>query len=337
MKTHLSTSKSNPRSSQHSRKKHIAVIIVNWNSADCLARCVEGLLGQSLKPDRILIIDNSSTDNSIESVKSSASFIEVVHRKKNFGFANSNNFAAAMCGNYQWLALVNPDTASESDWLENLMNAASRHPEYSMFACKQVQADRPEYLDGTGDCYHVSGLMWRRDFGRSVSTVQNRVCEVFSPCGGAMLISRKAFEEAGGFDEDFFCYTEDVDLGFRLRLLGHRCLYVPSSVIHHAGSASAGKKSDFSIYHGHRNLVWTFFKNMPFSLLVIYLPQHLFLNLFSLIWFFGKGRTKVILKAKQDALKGMTRMLRKRRNIQSSKRIRSIELLKIMHRGLPKR
>lgn len=337
MKTHLSTSKSNPSASQHSRKKHIAVIIVNWNSADCLARCVERLLGQSLKPDRILIIDNSSTDNSIESVKSSASFIEVVHRKKNFGFANSNNFAAAMCGNYQWLALVNPDTASESDWLENLMNAASRHPEYSMFACKQVQADRPEYLDGTGDCYHVSGLMWRRDFGRSVSTVQDRVCEVFSPCGGAMLISRKAFEEAGGFDEDFFCYTEDVDLGFRLRLLGHRCLYVPSSVIHHAGSASAGKKSDFSIYHGHRNLVWTFFKNMPFSLLVIYLPQHLFLNLFSLIWFFGKGRTKVILKAKQDALKGMTRMLRKRRNIQSSKRIRSIELLKIMHRGLPKR
>ncbi len=98
--------------------------------------------------------------------------------------------------------------------------------------------------------------------------------EVFSACAAAALYRRDVFEALGGLDEDFFCYMEDVDLGFRLRLAGWGCTYVPTAVVHHVGSATSGRRSHFTTYHGHRNLVWVFFKNMPGALLWLYLPQH---------------------------------------------------------------
>ena len=120
----------------------------------------------------------------------------------------------------------------------------------------------------------------------------------------------------GGFDEDFFCYLEDVDLGFRLRLAGHRCMLVPDAVAHHIGSATTGgQHSDFAIYHGHRNLVWTFIKNMPGALFWLFLPWHLVMNLASIVWFSLGGHGRVILRAKLDALKGIPKMWRKRREV----------------------
>jgi GT2 family glycosyltransferase len=92
------------------------------------------------------------------------------------------------------------------------------------------------------------------------------------------LYRRSALIELGGFDEDYFCYVEDVDLGFRLRLAGHQCLYIPSSIVHHVGSGSTGgKNSDFAVYHGHRNLVWTYVKDMPGFLFWLFLIPSLFL------------------------------------------------------------
>lgn len=133
------------------------------------------------------------------------------------------------------------------------------------------------------------------------------------------MISKDALLSAGGFDEDFFCYVEDVDLGFRLRLLGHRCWYVPDSVVLHVGSAVTGRRSDFSIYHGHRNLVWTFVKNMPGVLFWLLLPLHVVLNLVSVIWFALRGQGAVILRAKRDALLGLPKMWRKRQQIQKAR------------------
>ncbi len=172
-------------------------------------------------------------------------------------------------------------------------------------------------LDGEGDAYHVSGLVWRMGHGAPVPAVAENEREVFSPCAAAALYRRSALLEAGGFDEDYFCYVEDVDLGFRLRLAGHRCLYVPLSVAHHVGSGTTGgRHSDFAIYHGHRNLVWTFVKDMPGLLFWLLLPLHVLLNLVSVIWFVLRGRGGVILRAKRDAVLGLPKMWRKRQQIQ---------------------
>ncbi len=173
-------------------------------------------------------------------------------------------------------------------------------------------------LDGAGDSYHVSGLAWRTAHGAPDSAVTDYEHEVFSPCAAAALYRHQALIELDGFDEDFFCYMEDVDLGFRLRLAGYRCLYVPRSVVHHVGSGtSGGQDSAFSMYHGHRNLVWVYVKDMPGLLFWIFLPLHLLLNLASIFWFaLIRGRRRVILRAKYDALRGLPKMWRKRRNIQ---------------------
>ena len=94
-----------------------------------------------------------------------------------------------------------------------------------------LRAHDPHRVDGTGDCYHVSGLVWRRDRGILAASAHNESGEIFSPCAAAALYRREAFLEIGGFDEDFFCYLEDVDLGFRLRLQGHRCRYVANATV----------------------------------------------------------------------------------------------------------
>jgi GT2 family glycosyltransferase len=126
--------------------------------------------------------------------------------------------------------------------------------------------------------------------------------------------------DVGGFDEDFFCYVEDVDLGFRLRLAGHKALYVPDAVAHHVGSATTGgQHSDFAVYHGHRNLVWTFMKNMPGILFWLLLPLHAAMNLVAVAVFTLRGQGWVILRAKWDAVKGLPTMWRKRKLVQSTR------------------
>jgi GT2 family glycosyltransferase len=239
----------------------------------------------------------------------------------NNGFARGNNLAIeAASVESEWIALINPDAFAEPHWLEMLLTAAESNPEFDVFGSKLVNAIDPAVFDGTGDAYHISGLVWRTAHGVPVSALGESECEIFSPCAAAALYRRSAFVALGDFDEDYFCYVEDIDLGFRMRLAGHRCLYVPGSVAHHVGSGTTGgQHSDFSIYHGHRNLVWTFVKDMPGVLFWLLLPLHVALNVVSVIWFALRGRGGVILRAKRDALLGLPKMWRKRQHIQKTR------------------
>ena len=158
--------------------------------------------------------------------------------------------------------------------------------------------------------------------------------EVFSACPAAALYSREEFLKVGGFDEDYFSYFEDIDLGFRLRLSGGKCLYVPEAVVHHIGSASTGKRSDFSVYYGYRNMIWTFVKNMPNPLIWIFLPFHISAILFFVIYLTLRGQGKVISRAIFDAIHGLPKMIEKRKHIQKNRKIKAIELIKVMSTGL---
>ena len=303
----------------------VSLIIVNWNSSRYLRQCLSSMREQTVRPRHIIVVDNGSRGTSLSDIKKEYSDIDMdiewIRLKENIGFAAANNLGARRAVGSHWLALLNPDAFPEPDWLANLLQAAEKHPQYSFFGCRMMSATHPDRLDGTGDIYHTSGLVWRHRHGCVSGEADLTYREIFSPCAAAALYRRDAFFEAGGFDDHYFCYSEDVDIGFRLRLLGYQCLYVPDAVVHHIGSATAGRHSDFSVYHGHRNLVWTFFKNMPFSLFLIYLPQHILLNIFSLIWFALQGQTSVILKAKSDAIKGIPLVWRKRKIIQTNRRV----------------
>lgn len=310
----------NPAPAATKARPKVTVVIVNWNGAGFLKRCLNALADQSVPPHEIILVDNASTDDSVD-IAASFPGMKLIRSPVNRGFAGGNNLAfAAASPESEWIALLNPDAFADPAWLKSLLLAVERHPEYSAFGSKLVSANDPTVLDGTGDAYHPSGRVWRSGHGVPVSAVEDLECEIFSSCAAASLYRRDALDALGGFDEDYFCYVEDVDLGFRLRLAGHRCLYVPKSIVLHLGSATTGgQDSDFAVYHGHRNLVWTFVKNMPGVLFWLLLPLHLLLNFASLLLFSLRGRYALIARAKYHALLGLPGMWRKRRHIQRNR------------------
>lgn len=311
----------------------VAVIIVNWNGGELLMRCLDALRRQTRAPDRVVIIDNDSRDDSVARVENRVELSEVIRLGRNAGFAEANNLAVQMVSDCAWVALLNPDAFPRHDWLEQLLAAAGRASGYSFFASLLLKVDDRNGIDGAGDVYHASGAHWRHRHGETLRAIDLQEREIFSPCAAAALYSRDAFLEVGGFDESFFCYAEDLDLGFRLRLAGHRGLYVPQAVVHHMGSALTGRRSDFTVYHGHRNLVWVFVKNVPGPLFWLYLPQHLLFNLVSVLWYGLKGQGRVILRAKWDAIKGLPRVRRERKAIQARRKVGAFALRQLMDRG----
>jgi GT2 family glycosyltransferase len=316
--------------------RSVAAVVVNLNSGKLLERCLRSLANQALKPARTIVVDNGSSDGSADGVEERFPGVEVLRLDENTGFARANNLAIDRAEGCEWVALVNPDAFPEPSWLEKLVEAAAAQPEYTFFASRLVDGVNGATLDGTGDLYHVSGWAWQRGHGQKVGEADDSQAaeEVFAPCAAAALYRREAFQEVGGFDESYFCYFEDIDLGFRLRLAGHRCLYVPQAVALHLGAATAGRESDFAVYHAHRNLVWTYVKNMPTGLLFLYLPHHLFVNALTLAWFSLRGHPRAIFRAKLDALRGLRRMLTTRRDVQARRRADAGDIRHAMARGV---
>jgi GT2 family glycosyltransferase len=312
----------------------VAVVVVNFNGGPCLERCLEALSRQTLRPTRTVVVDNASTDGSADGLASAHPDIEVIRLPCNIGFAAANNLGCKLAGDCEWLGLVNPDAFPEPAWLASLMKAALANPEYVCFGSLLIRSEEDAVVDGTGDVFHVSGFTWRRDGGQLVTTKNWTSEEVFSPCAAAAVYRRDVFMSVGGFDESFFCYHEDTDLAFRLRLRGHRCLFVADAVVHHVGFTSVGgPTSDFIIYHSYRNRVWMYLKNMPPSLLWMHLPEHLASNLIELASAVLRRQGHVALAAKRDAFRDLPRVLRERRHVQRTRKVRTRELRRVMGRG----
>jgi len=312
----------------------IGVIIVNWNGADLLKRCLEALTKQQRSPDLVVIVDNASTDDSLMAVDSVLPGAHVIRLDVNAGFARGNNLGLEAVRNCDLVALLNPDAFPSPQWLRELAETATRNPQVDSFASLMRLAGDPARLDGIGDSYHVSGRAWRNGHLASASRAPDAPFEVFAPCAAAALYRRSALESVGAFDEEFFCYFEDVDLGFRLRLQGRTAICVPSAVVDHVSSGTSGYRSDFAVYHGERNMVWTFFKDMPGLLFWRYLPQHLLLNVVSLLYYPLRGQGRAVWRAKWDALKGLPAVLEKRRNVQANRVATDRAIRSAMRRGL---
>lgn len=315
--------------------KNVAILIINWKSSSLLLDCLKCIFRQKSIAADVIILDNGGEDPIPEDYLKRFSSVLFHKSEKNVGFAAGNNLLLRMAAGYKWIALVNPDTFLEPSWLNNMLSAAKNNPRYSFFASHLVRANNPSKIDGDGDAMHVSGLAWRKNYGLAANQGAINPTEVFSPCAAAALYRRDVLEEVGGFDEDFFCYFEDIDLGFRLRLAGHRCLFVPDAVAYHVGYASTGgQQSDFVVYHGHRNLVWNYVKNMPGILFWLFLPLHIIFNFVTVVWFSIKGRSRIIFKSKYDALLGITRMWKKRHEIQKNRQTSIIKILKILNKNI---
>jgi GT2 family glycosyltransferase len=292
----------------------VRVIVLNWNGRSWLGGCLEALGQQDFRPFEIVLVDNGSTDGSIDFVRERFPECRVVALDANIGFAAGNN-AGARGAIAAYLAFLNNDTRVDPGWLTALVAAAEGDPTVGLVTSRVVFMDRPDVIDSAGDGYLRCGGAFKHRHGQRVDgRLSSR--EVFGACGAAFLIRRELFEVLGGFDEDLFMVYEDVDLSYRARLRGWRCVYADAAWVKHAGSASLGLASSVAVYHGQRNLEWTWIKNSPRALLVRSLPAHVLYDLAGLAAYARAGRIGAWWRGKVAALRGLPAVWRKRREVQ---------------------
>ena len=307
----------------------VTVIMVNYNAGVFLQAAVDALARQTNQRYKLILVDNASEDGSIESLNTKdLTDFELLRLPENIGFAAANNLAAR-AANTPWIALLNPDTEADPNWLEALHTATHTYKDTRMFAATAIDMTNRDKLDGTGDCYFVMGIAWRGGYGRPSSELP-APGECFSPCGAAALFERRTFLDLGGFDERFFCYYEDVDLGFRMRLEGHRCIFLPEAVIYHFGSGVSGSGSEFVVRHSTRNRLWTFVKNMPPLALILGLPFHLSFLAILLIRGILASRSGPIRSGIIEGFAGIGPVLKDRKHVQSRRKLSSWQILASM-------
>jgi hypothetical protein len=309
----------------------VSIIVVNYNGARWLDACLGRLVAGLPRDAEVILVDNGSADDSVAMVRERFPAVRVVQLGRNHGFAGGNNRGADVARG-RYLAFLNNDTEAQPGWCDHLRRALETDPGVALATARIVFLDDPLTIDSAGDGITRVGGAFKRGHGEPAPRWEVPG-EVFGACGAACMIRRDVFAAVGGFDEDFFLVFEDVDLSWRVRLLGYRCAYVPAAEVRHAVSASLGSASDVAVYYGQRNLEWCFFKNMPLALLVLTAPGHLLYVLAGAVYYARLGRLGAFIRGKSAALGGLWRMAAKRRDVQSTRVLSAGRLWKLMTPG----
>lgn len=308
-----------------------AVVVVNWNGADFLERCLRSLAAQTLPPGEVVVVDNASHDGSPDLVARAFPQFRLLCLSENVGFAAGTNRGVAATTS-PLVALLNNDARAEEGWLENLSLAQTANPRFSMFASRVLLEGSGGLLDTAGDGYTVAGFSFKRGWREPLDEPFLRQAEVFSPSGCAALYTRGLWTAVGGFDERYFAFGEDVDLAFRARLLGHRCLYVPEAVVHHLYRASARRVPSLAIRLASRNEIATVVKDMPTRSLWRYLPHLLTYQLVAAASHVLRGHGWPFLCGRVAAVRALSSLLDQRRAIQSGAAAQEAEIVPVLEK-----
>ncbi|MEX0644334.1 MAG: glycosyltransferase family 2 protein [Parvularculaceae bacterium] len=306
----------------------VTVVIVNYNAGARLRKSLDHLAAQTFLDFDVIVIDNASTDDSLAEAKQSSQAFTLIDAGANLGFAAANNRAVKEARG-EWIAFLNPDAFPFPDWLHELIAATKRYQYVDAFGSTQLDAADPSRIDGAGDVFHVFGIPYRGHFGWPAAALPPEG-ECFAPCAAAALYRRSTFEALGGFDERFFCYGEDVDLGFRLRLAGGRVVQARAARVLHEGSGVTGRYSDFTVYHGNRNRIWTTYKNMPAAIYWPLFPVHVAVNIYFLARSFTIGAGGAYWRALVDGFGGLARFSDDRRRLQRERKATLGELARAL-------
>lgn len=250
----------------------VTIIIPNYNGKHFMEPCLESLERQTMKEFKILVVDNCSTDGSVEYMKETHPDIELISQDKNYGFSHAVNIGIRH-SHTPYVILLNNDTAVDKHYVEEMVKVIERNKKIFSVSSKMIQMYHPELIDSAGDLYTIVGWGICRGVGRTVDkyTKEERI---FSACAGAAIYRRAVFEKIGYFDEMHFAYLEDIDVGYRARIHGYENIYCPTACVYHVGSGTSGSKyNSFKVKLSSRNSIYLNYKNMPsFQLLVNAVP-----------------------------------------------------------------
>lgn len=293
----------------------VSVVIPTWNGADLLAHALRSLAAQTFRDFEVIVVDNGSTDGTMELLSREHPDVRVVRFDENRGFAAAVN-AGIRASRGEIVVLMNNDTEADPRWLEALVAALDHHPEVASCASKILDFHDRTLVDSAGDRIGIFASQIGHGEPDGPRFAEPRY--VLTACGGAAAYRRALFDDVGWFDERFFAYFEDVDFGIRVRFAGHRCLYVPDAVIYHRGSVTARRVSSRTFYLRMRNACFLFFQYMP--------ARRLLWAPLVLAWPFAcalieGAPLRAALRALVDFVRDLPAVLRRRREVRRTRRI----------------
>lgn len=300
----------------------VSIVIPNWNGKHFLTGCLDSLIGQTYKKLEIIVVDNGSKDGSVEFLQEKYPSVKVPRFNVNTGFSVAVNRGIRESRG-EFIALINNDTVVDSAWVEELVKAMALHPEAGSLGCKMLAYDDHTLLDGVGDGYRRGGLPGRIGHREKDVGLFDTGRYILGACGGAALYRRSLLLDIGLFDEDYFAYLEDVDLGLRAQSAGYKCFYVPTAVIYHLGCGTTGSGySPLVVRLSSQNNFNTIVKNIPMPLLVKFLPHIFFWQAyyFAVVIVRG-GQVLPWLQGALGAVKLLPRMLKKRAEINKKRKV----------------
>jgi len=326
----------------------VSVIVVNWNRRELLRACLESLAKQDHSSFEVIVVDNGSKDGSVELVRMLDRYpmpLRLIENSTNRGFCAANNqgFAASAS---ELVALLNNDAEADPNWLTALEAAIRRDEDIGMAASKIVVWENPSRIDKCGHLIYPDGQNRGRGSGQIDRGQFDRLEETLWPDGCAAMYRRAMLEDIGNFDEDFFAYADDAELGLRGRIAGWRCLYAPGAVVRHHRGATLGLGSIRRLALIERNRVLLVAKLFPWNLLWVNGVYHI-ARIVAGVWAAARNRGEIrnypgaggkllagaaLLRGMCSALPMLPRMLRKRRRVRRRLSPRQIRKLLLSYR-----
>jgi len=306
----------------------VSVVIVNYNGREHLKECLSSVLGQSYTNFEVILVDNCSTDGSADYVQRNFPQVKVVKNSDNLGYGGGNNVAYKNARG-KYIAVLNPDTSVDKDWLKELVYALQQRPNAKMVTSKVLLYHDPKIINCCGNDIHFTGLVFSRGLGEK-ENYYAREEYVVAPSGCSFLVPRALIEEIGFFDTEFSHHWlfEDTDLAIRLQLRGYKCLFVPSSKVYHKFALKMNRQRYFMLERGRYLLL---LKNFSCYTLILLLPSLLLTE--ALTWGYAsyKGKEYIVSKvmAYKWILKNLHKVLKKRAKVQKLRSVGDKEVLEL--------
>lgn len=307
-------------------KSHLAFVLVTYNHREDVGKCLEAIFEQTLSPGQVVVVDNDSTDGTAEFVESRYPDVTLIRTGRNRGYGAANNSGVARTTE-ALVAIVNPDVRLDPAWSEEIVRSMGEHPACGAAEGKLLLARQPGVLNSRGSRLSILGFGCATGLGRP-DHPDTRVKEVSYASGAACVVRREAFQEVGGFDETYFLYHEDVDLGLRLRAEGWSVLYVPGARAQHDFRSGLNPEK---VRHLEHNRWKTLAKNMPLSYFLRSTPLLLAAELGLVAYLASAGLLRPKILATLDFLKELLKLARQR----LTDRRRSVDLAEVMTDDFP--
>lgn len=280
----------------------VTVVIPNYNGLHFLDKCLSSMGAQTFDEVHTLVVDNGSTDGSTSYIRENFPWVELLELGENTGFDHAVNVGIRN-SQTPYVLLLNNDTEVEPEFVEELYKAIEASEDIFSVSSKMLNFTNRDIMDDAGDFYSALGWQFQRGVGRQ-ERVFCKPSKIFSACAGAAIYSKSILERIGHFDENFFAYLEDIDIGYRAKIHGYKNVFCPMARVYHVGSGSSGSKyNDFKVSLSSRNSIYLIYKNMPIIQIIINLPALLVGYFVKWLFFVKKGFGKVYLKGIAEGIR----------------------------------